>query len=222
MARERKVTSAKSGKNGERLEISRRGFLKGVSGGAITAAVAPQTLVPGIAAAALGVAAAQEIKGFTRAKVNLKINGKAHGIEVEARETLLSVLRDRLDLTGTKLVCDRGECGACTVLVDGEAVYSCMTLAVDAEGREITTIEGLATGDRLHPVQAAFLEHDGYQCGFCTPGQIMSCVALVQKNPNPTLDDVKEAISGNLCRCGTYTKIFEAAFAAAKAMKGGR
>ncbi|MBI1851538.1 MAG: (2Fe-2S)-binding protein [Planctomycetes bacterium] len=201
--------------------VSRRGFLKGVSGSAITAAVVPQVLVPAIGAAAMA-AAPPDVKGVTSLKIDLDVNGQKRSLEVESRETLLEVLRDRLDLTGAKLVCDRGECGACTALVDGEPIYSCMMLAADAQGRKITTVEGLAQGDKLHPVQEAFLQYDGYQCGFCTPGQILSCVALVNHNPNPTLDDVKEAIAGNLCRCGTYTKIFEAALAAAKSSRGGK
>jgi xanthine dehydrogenase YagT iron-sulfur-binding subunit len=205
----------------ERFVLSRRGFLKGVSGSAITAAALPHVVLPAVGAAALA-AAPDEPKGQKTLKVELDVNGEKRALEVEARETLLEVLRDRLDLTGAKLVCDRGECGACTALLDGEPVYSCMMLAADAQGRKIVTVEGLAKGDQLHPVQEAFLEYDGYQCGFCTPGQILSCVALVNRNPNPTIDDVKDAIAGNLCRCGTYTKIFEAALAAAKVSRGGK
>jgi xanthine dehydrogenase YagT iron-sulfur-binding subunit len=222
MARKRKADPTPRPAEDGRLLLSRRSFLKGVSGSAITAAVAPHAIVPAAAAAAAGAAVLQEAKGATKLPVKLKVNGQERALEVEARETLLGVLRDRLDLTGTKLVCDRGECGACTVLLDGEPIYSCMMLAADAAGREVTTVEGLAKGDQLHPVQEAFLEYDGYQCGFCTPGQIMSCVALHNRNPNPTLEDVKEAVAGNLCRCGTYTKIFEAALAAAKVARAGR
>src|SRR5205823_1155666 len=125
-------------------------------------------------------------------------------------------LRTHLDMTGTKIVCDRGSCSACTVWLDGTPVCSCMTLALDAHGKEITTIEGLAQGDQLHRVQQQFIEHDAMQCGFCTPGMIMSCAALLAHNANPSLDDVKTATSGNLCRCGTYHNVFQATLAAAK------
>ena len=138
----------------------------------------------------------------------------------EPRHTLLDVLRNRLDLTGAKPICDRGSCGGCTVLVDGQPVYSCMMLAVDAVGKEITTIEGISDGQRLDPVQQAFVEHDALMCGFCTPGFVMSVKALLNRNPNPTLDDVKAAVSGNLCRCGTYPRVFEAALAAARMKRG--
>jgi xanthine dehydrogenase YagT iron-sulfur-binding subunit len=124
-------------------------------------------------------------------------------------------LRLELGLTGTKVGCDRGACSACTVWLDGEVAASCMTFALDVQGKEVTTIEGLARGDRLHPVQAAFVEHDALQCGFCTPGMVMACAALVEHNPRPTLEDVKSATSGNLCRCGTYPNVFKATLAAA-------
>jgi xanthine dehydrogenase YagT iron-sulfur-binding subunit len=125
-------------------------------------------------------------------------------------------LRETLGLTGAKRVCDEGTCGACTVLVDGEPVYSCMTLAVACAGRAVETVEGLSTERGLHPVQEAFIEHDAFQCGFCTPGQIMSCVGLLRHNPSPTADDVLRAVSGNLCRCGAYPNIVAAALSAAK------
>jgi aerobic-type carbon monoxide dehydrogenase small subunit (CoxS/CutS family) len=130
-------------------------------------------------------------------------------LEVEPRETLLHVLRDRLKLTGTKKVCDRGECGGCTVLLDGAPVYACHFLAIRADGKKITTIEGLAEGKKLHPVQEAFIAKDGFQCGFCTPGFIMSSVALLNANPVPSLEEIKAGLSGNLCRCGNYSKIYE-------------
>jgi len=129
---------------------------------------------------------------------------------------LLSTLRDRLELTGTKLVCGRGECGACTVLLDGVSVYACLTLTASCEGHAITTIEGLATNGALHPVQAAFIEHDALQCGFCTPGQVLAAVALLAENPRPTEEDVKRGMSGNLCRCGAYPKIVQAVLAASR------
>jgi aerobic-type carbon monoxide dehydrogenase small subunit (CoxS/CutS family) len=150
--------------------------------------------------------------------ISLSINGAQRKVTVEPRTTLLSALRDRLQppLTGTKLVCDRGSCGACTVLLGGKPVYSCMTLAVDVVDKPIITIEGIADDpDHLHPVQAAFIEHDALQCGFCTPGFVMSVTHLLSDNPKPTLDDVRHACAGNVCRCGTYPRVFEAALAAA-------
>jgi xanthine dehydrogenase YagT iron-sulfur-binding subunit len=157
---------------------------------------------------------------YERKTIALKVNGKDVSLAVEANETLLDVLRDKLDLTGAKKVCDRGECGGCTVLLDGAPVYACMLLAVRAEGKAVTTVEGLANGDRLSPVQEAFIEKDGYQCGFCTPGFLMTTSAFLEKNPAPSLDEIKLALSGNLCRCGNYAKIYEAVGAAAKKMKG--
>jgi|SRR5579884_1284506 len=148
--------------------------------------------------------------------MRLIVNGATHDVTAPAHETLVSTLRDRLELTGTKLVCGRGECGACTVLLDGVSVYSCLTLTNACEGRDVTTIEGLAHGGALHPVQAAFMEHDALQCGFCTPGQILAAVALLAGNPRPTEEDVKRGMSGNLCRCGAYPKIVRAVLAAAR------
>ena len=144
--------------------------------------------------------------------VGLTINGTAHSIPVEdARVTLLDLLRERLQLTGTKKGCDRGQCGACTVLVDGRRINSCLALAVSLEGTEVTTIEGLARGDILHPVQAAFIEHDGFQCGFCTPGQIMSAVGLIREgHADGDPERIREGLSGNICRCGAYVGIVEA------------
>jgi aerobic-type carbon monoxide dehydrogenase small subunit (CoxS/CutS family) len=144
------------------------------------------------------------------------VNGAEHEVAAPGHETLLTTLRDRLDLTGTKLVCGRGECGACTVLLDGASVYSCLTLTAACGDRSITTIEGLANGDALDRVQAAFIEHDALQCGFCTPGQIMAAVALLAENANPSEADVRRGMSGNLCRCGTYPKIVRAVLAAAE------
>jgi xanthine dehydrogenase YagT iron-sulfur-binding subunit len=147
--------------------------------------------------------------------VHLQVNGEPVTVHVEPRRTLLSVLREELGLTGAKHVCGEGTCGACTVLVDGEAVYSCLTLAIDCEGRDVRTIEGLARGAELHPVQRAFVEHDGYQCGFCTPGQVMAAVALLAHTPHPTEDQVRLGMSGNLCRCGAYQGIVDAVLAVA-------
>jgi len=194
--------------------VSRRDFIKGMGTGALgTAVLAPlhgQTI-----ATKKG-----RVPVFERKTIALKVNGKDVSLAVEANETLLDVLRDRLDLTGAKRVCDRGECGGCTVLLDGAPVYACMLLAVRAEGKAVTTVEGLANGDQLSPVQEAFIEKDGYQCGFCTPGFLMTTTAFLEKNPAPSPDEIKQALSGNLCRCGNYAKIYEAVGAAAKKMKG--
>jgi len=154
--------------------------------------------------------------------LTLSVNGREVSIPADPATTLAQVLRDELGLTGTKIGCDRGACSACTVWLDEQVASSCMTLAFDARGRKITTIEGLATGNILHPVQQAFVEHDAMQCGFCTPGMVMSCAALVDRNPNCSLDDVKSAISGHLCRCGAYPNIFKATMAAAAAVKSRR
>jgi len=147
--------------------------------------------------------------------MRLIVNGAAHDVTAPAHETLLVTLRERLELTGTKLVCGRGECGACTVLVDERAVYSCLTLTAGCDGRQITTIEGVGRADALHPMQQAFIEHDAVQCGFCTPGQVLAAIALLDKNPNPTQAEVRRGMSGNLCRCGTYPKIVQAVLSAA-------
>jgi xanthine dehydrogenase YagT iron-sulfur-binding subunit len=148
--------------------------------------------------------------------VSFRLNGDERTLAVEPRRTLLDALRVDLSLTGTKKVCDMGDCGACTVLVDGRAVYSCLTLAVDCEGRDITTIEGLAHGNELDPVQRAFVEADAYQCGFCTPGQIMSVTALLSEQRAPSEDEIRRAVSGNLCRCGAYQNIVRAGQRAAE------
>jgi xanthine dehydrogenase YagT iron-sulfur-binding subunit len=142
--------------------------------------------------------------------MRLVVNGAACDFTAPAHETLLATLRERLQLTGTKLVCGRGECGACTVLLNGVSVYACLTLTAACSDASVTTIEGLATGDKLHPVQAAFVQHDALQCGFCTPGQILAAVALLGQNPRPTEADVLRGMSGNLCRCGAYPKIVRA------------
>jgi xanthine dehydrogenase YagT iron-sulfur-binding subunit len=149
--------------------------------------------------------------------MRLIVNGASHDVAPPGHETLLTTLRDRLNLTGTKLVCGRGECGACTVLIDGVSAYACLTLsAACGEPRTVVTIEGVGTPDQLHAVQAAFIEHDALQCGFCTPGQILAAIALLGENPNPTEEDVTRGMSGNLCRCGTYPKIVRAVMAAAQ------
>lgn len=153
--------------------------------------------------------------------LRLLVNGRRHELAVAAHETLLSVVRDRLSLTGTKLVCDRGECGACTVLLDGQPAYACLTLAVACDGVAVTTVEGLAPAhDALHPLQEAFIRHDAVQCGFCTPGQLVAAAALLQRTSSPTDDEIAAAMSGNLCRCGTYPKIVAAIRDAAERGRG--
>jgi aerobic-type carbon monoxide dehydrogenase small subunit (CoxS/CutS family) len=193
--------------------ITRRSFIKGT--GAVAAA-AGLIKVPEAgaddAAAADGVA---ERIGPAAQAIELRINGETRRVSVEPRVTLLRALRENLGLTGAKLVCDRGACGACTVHLDGRPVTSCMVLAVDARGHEITTIEGLGTPANMHPVQAGFVEHDGMQCGFCTPGMVMSVAAALAENSGASLEDIRRATAGNICRCGTYPHVFEAALTAA-------
>ena len=190
--------------------FSRRTFLKTAGAGAAA------TTVVGVGAR--GEAA--QVLGPDAVTLSLKVNGAVRQVSVEPRVTLLDALRNHIDLTGTKQVCDRGGCGACTVLLDGEPVNSCLILAADAEGREITTVEGLGTPEKLSPLQAAFVEKDAMQCGFCTPGFVVAGTAVLAKNPNPTLDEIKAGLAGNLCRCGTYGRVFEAVQAAAKAGRG--
>lgn len=154
--------------------------------------------------------------------LNLSVNGRSRRVEAPAEESLLSVLRNRLELTGTKYGCGEGQCGACTVLLDGRAARSCRTTVAEAAGKPITTIEGLVRNGRLHPVQAAFLETEAFQCGFCTPGMIVSAVALLEKNPNPSDEDISGGLAGNICRCCTYPRISAAVKQAAQAMRNGR
>ncbi len=196
-----------------RQGVSRRGFLGSVGAGAVVAT----TLGQGRAAASVEVPESSDAT-----KVALSINGRVHRLVVEPRWTLLFVLREKLGLTGTKPGCERGECGACTVLIDGVPRYACMTLALEAEGHEITTLEGLMRGEELGPVQQAFLAEDGYQCGYCTPGQVMAAEGLLRANPSPTLPEIRIGMSGNLCRCGAYAHIFKAVARAADLKKAGR
>lgn len=154
-------------------------------------------------------------------KVTLIVNQETHELEIDIHRTLLEVLRDTLGLTGSKYGCGNGECGACTVLVEGKPILSCLTLAVTVDGKEITTIEGLAKNEELHPLQASFIEHGAVECGFCTPGAILTAKALLDENPQPTKADVQQYLKGNLCRCTGYVKIVEAVLGAAKTMGGG-
>ena len=198
--------------------ITRRDFLKG-TGAAITSAAVPNAGLGAAAKTARG-GMNERATGWDPVAISINVNGLQRTVEIEPQATLAEVLRGPLNLTGTKIGCDRGACSACTVWVDRVPVASCMMLAADVGERKVVTIEGLAHGDKLHPVQAAFIEHDAVQCGFCTPGLVMSCAALVENNHNPSLEDVKAAISGHLCRCGTYPHVFAATLDAAKALKG--
>jgi xanthine dehydrogenase YagT iron-sulfur-binding subunit len=195
--------------------LTRRDFLKGagvaVSGG----------LLVGEKAAATPPQGATKLLGPGPVPITLRINGKLHKLNLEPRVTLLDALRDHLDITGAKKVCDRATCGACTVILQGKPVYACSVLALEAQGKEILTIEGLSAGGKLHPISAAFVKHDAQQCGFCTPGFVMACKAFLDKNPNPTMAEVEKGLGGNLCRCGTYVGMRHAVLDAAKAMKGG-
>ena len=198
------------------MNSSRRKFLKGVGVAGAGAAIADHLLVePKAKESEPG--APQTLSGAT--KITLDVNGQKRTVEVEPRTTLLNTLRNHLDpaVTGPKLVCDAGTCGACTVLLNGKPAYSCLVLAVDATDKKITTVEGLGSSEQPNAVQAAFVEHDALMCGFCTPGFVTTISAYLKKNPNPSLEEVREACKGNFCRCGTYPRVFEAALAAAKA-----
>jgi xanthine dehydrogenase YagT iron-sulfur-binding subunit len=188
-------------------EISRRNFLRGVGASAVAGALAKA------AAAAQSVESLdnQRPVGPGAEKLILQVNGSRYEVEVEPRVTLLDVLRNRLQLTGAKEVCDRATCGACTVLLNGQPVYSCMKLAMEVQAQAITTIEGLGTPNNLTPIQRAFVECDAMMCGYCTPGFVMSLTALFGAKSNPTVEEIKQACSGNLCRCGAYPHIFKAA-----------
>ncbi len=189
-------------------QLSRRAFFKGAGASALSASLAQS--------AAEAAPASPPVLGPAPSPLSLSINGRTVTVQVDPATTLAELLRNHLGMTGTKIGCDRGACSACTVWLDGEVVASCMTLAFDARDRKVTTIEGLAKGEELHPVQRAFVENDAMQCGFCTPGMVMSCAALIERNPKCTLDDVKQAVSGHLCRCGTYPNVFKATLAAAQ------
>jgi xanthine dehydrogenase YagT iron-sulfur-binding subunit len=193
--------------------MTRRGFLTTMGAGAVTIAVSSKL-------SAQPAAEAEMTEHGEMTKVTLQINGRKYRLLVEPRWSLLTVLRERLGLTaGTKVGCERGECGSCTVLIDDVPRYACMTLAIEAEGAKITTLEGLMKGEELGPVQQAFVEHDAFQCGYCTPGQIMAIEGLLRAKPNPSIDEIRRGVSGNLCRCGAYKHIFNAAKRAAELKK---
>ncbi|MGO9094106.1 MAG: (2Fe-2S)-binding protein [Bryobacteraceae bacterium] len=193
--------------------VSRRGFIRGVGlgSGALGAGVLQSEALAQAPAAVVGPGAVA---------ITLKVNGQAHPLSVEPRLTLLDALRDRLDYTGAKKVCDRAVCGACTVMLDGKAVYACGVLAIEAQGKEIQTVESLSEDGRYHPVIKAFVDNDAQQCGFCTPGFVMAAKAFLEQNPDPTYEQVKAGLGGNLCRCGTYMGVRKAVLQAAKEMKG--
>jgi xanthine dehydrogenase YagT iron-sulfur-binding subunit len=195
-----------------KTSISRRSFLKGTGVGAAGLA-AVRFQVPVVTAKEQN--AAESAVGPDPVPMTLRVNDRTYTLRLEPRVTLASALRDHLDLTGTKLICDRGACGGCTVLLDGEPVVSCMVLAVTAQEKAIRTVEGLAKNDeQLDSLQSAFIAHDALQCGYCTPGMLMSCRALLNRNPKPSLPEIKAAVSGNVCRCGTYPHIFAAVLTA--------
>ena len=210
-----------------RKDVSRRGFIQTLGLAGVTANL------PVLGGCAGGETAPQipaEGVGPGAVEVSLRVNGQAVQVKIEPRVTLLDALRDHLklgsadpvDLTGSKRACDRGSCGACTMIVGGKTVYSCTTLAIEAQGKEIRTVEGLAKGDQLHPVQEEFIACDGLQCGFCTPGFVMAGVACLEKNPNASREEIRKCLDGNICRCGTQPRSLEAVSKAALRMKGRR
>jgi xanthine dehydrogenase YagT iron-sulfur-binding subunit len=190
--------------------VSRRAFLKG---GALATGALSSTLIPDTAESQLPEAVEEDAR---RTLVEMKVNGTPYRKQVPNRTTLLQFLREDLKLTGAKMGCDRGQCGACTVVVNGRNVYACTMLAVETTGAEVLTIEGLATGDELHPIQQAFIQHTGFQCGFCTSGQIMTTKAFLDRVPRPTEDQARRALSGNLCRCAAYKRILESVMTASR------
>ena len=195
--------------------FSRRGFIRGVG-------ISTGALGSGLLETAAHAAPAGNAAGPGAVPVTLKINGKAYNLSLEPRVTLIDALRNSLDHTGAKKVCDRATCGACTVIMDGKVVYSCTVLAIEAQGKDIQTIEGISQNGKLHPVSVAFVNHDAQQCGYCTTGFVMATKGFLDKHPNPTLEEAEHGLGGNLCRCGTYIGMKKAVLEAAKEMKGGR
>ena len=191
---------------------SRRGFIQGVG-------IGSGALGAGLLDRAAEAAPATALAGPGPVPITLNINGKPVNLTVEPRVTLLDALRNRLDMTGAKRVCDRGTCGACTVLLNGKSVYACTVLAIDAQGKSIETIEGIAEPGKLHPVSAAFWNHDAQQCGYCTPGFVMAAKGFLAEHPNPTLAQIEDGLGGNLCRCGTYMGVRQAVLEAARTVK---
>ena len=200
-------------KKPDAVSVSRRNFLKTAGVSSLATAVT-----------SVGVAEVEAQTGPAvitgDVPVTLMVNGRRVNLTIEPRVTLLNALRNRADLTGNKRVCDRGACGACTMIVDGRTVYSCSTLAIEVQGKQIRTVDGLANGNTLHPVQQAFVDTDGLMCGFCTPGFVMATVALLERTPNPTLEQAKKGLDGNICRCGTFVRILEAAMKAKGVVRG--
>lgn len=196
-------------------KFSRRKFIKGVG----TGIAGSYAVLPNLKTFSKNLP--QEIQKSIEGKVplSLSVNGNPVEVYVEPQTTLVELLRDHLNLTGTKTVCNHGECGGCTVLLDDKPVYSCHLLALDTEGKKVTTIEGLLSGGKLHPIQEAFVEHDGLQCGYCTPGQVMAAQGLLMEKPSPTKDEVLYGMSGNICRCAAYPKIMESVLGAAEKSK---
>jgi xanthine dehydrogenase YagT iron-sulfur-binding subunit len=197
----------------ERSGVSRRAFLKSAGVGSMAATVVGAT-------EADAQPAGSRVIGPGEVPVQLMVNGRRVDLRIEPRVTLLDALRNRADLTGSKRGCDRGACGACTMIVDGRTVYACSTLAIETQGKQIRTIDGLARGNTLHPVQQAFCDTDGMMCGFCTPGFVMATVALLEKTPNATPEQIRKGLDGNICRCGTFVRIMEAAVQAKGVLRG--
>lgn len=207
--------------------VSRRSFLKGVGAGGVGSTLLPAALMAAEQAEQETDPDRGRVVGPGPTPITLRINGREIAMSVEPRDTLLDTLRqgrrrdgDPVDLTGNKRVCDRASCGACSMLVDGELTYGCTMLAVEAQGKEITTVEGLGTPERMHAVQEAFVEHDALMCGFCTPGMVVAVTSLLQDNESPSRDEIRTALDGNICRCGTYNRIFEATESAAERLRG--
>ena len=184
--------------------ISRRDFFRNSTAGALTTGLVSQGLVGAQNEAGI------EIQGPGRVPIQLNVDGQTRTVQLEPRVTLLDAMRNHLDKTGAKRVCDRATCGACTILMDGKPVYACSILAIEAQGYRIETVESLGTPEKMHPVQAAFIKHDAQQCGFCTPGFVVACKAFLDRNPRPTREELEKGLGGNLCRCGTYVGIREA------------
>lgn len=202
------------GENFKAQKISRRRFLNQFG----TGVMGTYALFPALQKSPLQKS--KDANEERKVPLRLKVNGETIQAAIEPETTLAELLREELQLTGTKIICNHGECGGCTILLDGKPVYSCSMLALDVAGKEVMTIEGLLSGEKLHTVQEAFVEKDGLQCGFCTPGQIMAAYALLQRHPNPTREQVLEGMAGNLCRCAAYPKIIDSVLEAAKRMKG--